>query len=418
MRHNRPGVDKATFKQIFRDHWETFQQRFPRYQQRDVQGVIDKMLGCGDPASGYITYLCEHCLEEKRVAFSCKSSFCLSCCKVYIDQWVAHIGQTLYEGVAYRHVVLTVPKALQVFFYRDRPLLADLMRCGVAMLQDALARVTRSPLEVGYVVVLETAGRAGHWHPHLHMLMTAGGVTPDQRWREVDYVPFPMLHKKWQYHLFTMLKERVRTREMRQLLDALWQKYPRGLGAYLEKGKVPAGGEGLAYYLAKYVVSPPISLRRILAYDGQQVRYWYNDHKTKRRQEETLPALVFIGRMVQHILPKGFHRIRYYGLHATCKAKKVRVFLTRLLVAFGRMIKGTYRILTRKTYRERVKASTGRDPFHCGRCGRGMMLWKIWHPRYGVVYDELREIKRGRYGPRGVLPDGDRPEPVVQRQLW
>jgi hypothetical protein len=81
------------------------------------------------------------------------------------------------------------------------------------------------------VVVLETAGRAGHWHPHLHMLMTSGGVTPDQRWREVDYVPFPMLQKQWQYHLFTMLKERVRTREMWQLLDTLWQKYPRGFVA-------------------------------------------------------------------------------------------------------------------------------------------------------------------------------------------
>ncbi len=422
MGYNSPRVDKATFKQIFRDHWETFAQRYPRYQQAEVQEVVEKMLGYGDPASGYSTYLCEHCLEEKRVAFSCKSCFCLSCCKVYIDQWVTHIGQTLYEGVAYRHVVLTVPKALHLFFHRDRQLLADLMQCGVQMLQDALAWVKRDRLEAGYVVVLETAGRAGHWNPHLHMLMTSGGVTPAQRWLEVDYVPFTVLHKKWQYHLFTMLKARVRTREMRQTIDALWQKYPRGLVAYLEKGKVPGGGEGLAYYLAKYVVSPPISLRRILRYDGQRVHYWYNDHKTGKRQEETLPALEFIGRMVQHILPKGFHRIRYYGLHATCKAKKVRGVLLRLLVAMGRLIKGTYRIVSKKSYRERVWASTGRDPLRCGRCGRVMLLWQVWHPRYGVVYDELKEIKRGRYGPRGVLSGGvgldrNRPEPVVQLQL-
>ena len=66
----------------------------------------------------------------------------------------------------------------------------------------------------------------------------------------------------------------------------------------------------MAYYLAKYVVSPPISLRRILRYDGQQVRYWYNDHKTQHRQEAEVSALTFIGRMVQPILPKGFHRMR------------------------------------------------------------------------------------------------------------
>lgn len=252
--------------------------------------------------------------------------------------------------------------------------------------------------------------------------MTSGGVVPDKGWREVNYVPFTVLHKKWQYHLFTMLKEHVRTREMQQTLDALWRQYPRGLVAYLEKGKVPAGGAGLAYYLAKYVVSPPISLRRILQYDGQYVRYWYNDHKTGKRQEEMIPALEFIGRMVQHILPKGFHRIRYYGLHATCKAKKVRVVLQQLLVALGRLITGTYRIVTRKNYQERVRASTGQDPLRCGRCGRGMMLWKIWHPRYGVVYDELHEIKRGRYGPRGVVPredelHRDRQEPLVQLSL-
>lgn len=98
-----------------------------------MQTVIDKMLGCGDLASGSSTSVCEHCLEEKRVACSCKSSCCLSCCKVYIDQWVAHIGQTLYEGVSSRQVVLTVPKALHLFFHRDRSLLADLRQCGVAM---------------------------------------------------------------------------------------------------------------------------------------------------------------------------------------------------------------------------------------------------------------------------------------------
>jgi hypothetical protein len=279
-------VSKDTFKQIFRDHWATFQQCHPRYQDRHMQAVIDKMLGCGTPESGYITYRCPHCLDEKRVAFSCKSSFCLSCCKVYIDQWVDHIGRTLYEGVSYRHVVLTMPKALHVPFYRDRHLLADLMKCGEEMLHDALSWFKRIDLEAGYVMVLETAGRAGHWHPHLHILMTSGGLTPTKQWLEVDYFPFQVLHKKWQYHLCTMLKRRVGTREIKHQIDALWRQYPRGLVAYLEKGKVPAGGEGLAYYLAQYVVSPPISLRRILHYNGERVRYWYNDHKTRKRQEE------------------------------------------------------------------------------------------------------------------------------------
>src|SRR5215510_3967646 len=141
--------------------------------------------------------------------------------KVYVDEWVAHSGRTLSEGVAYRPVGLTMPDALHRELYRDRPLLADLMPCGVALLSDALSWCTQVTLEAGYVVVLETAGRSGHWHPHLHILMTSGGMTPQQQWREVDYFPFTVLHKKWQYHLFTMVKHRVGTRAIKDKIDAL-----------------------------------------------------------------------------------------------------------------------------------------------------------------------------------------------------
>jgi hypothetical protein len=98
-------VDKETFTQLFRDHWGAFWQREGHHLRPEVPEVVEKMLGCGDPARGSRTSLCEHCLEEQRVALSCKRSCGLSCCKVSIDQWVRHSGQTLSEGVAYRQVV-------------------------------------------------------------------------------------------------------------------------------------------------------------------------------------------------------------------------------------------------------------------------------------------------------------------------
>jgi hypothetical protein len=96
--------------------------------------------------------------------------------------------------------------------------------------------------------------------------------------------------------------------------------------------------------------------------------------------------------------------------------------LKELMVALGRLIKGTYRIAAQQTYRERVLASTGHDPLRCTRCGGEMMLWKVWHPRHGVVYDELYEIKRGRYGPRRGIPpeagtEGDWKKPGIQLAL-
>ena len=73
----------------------------------------------------------------------------------------------------------------------------------------------------------------------------------------------------------------------------------------------------------------------------------------------------------------------------------VKGVLTALMVALGRLIKGTYRIVVQKTYRDRVLASTGHDPLRCTRCGGEMLLWQVWHPRYGVVYDELQALKGG-----------------------
>jgi putative transposase len=237
-----------------------------------VQAVIDKMLGCGPVEAGSTTYLCPHGLEEKRVAFSGKSSGCLSGGKVSVDEGVAHIGRTLYAGVSSRHVGLTMPEALPLELYRDRRLVAALRQCGVAMRSDALSWFPQVKLEAGYVVGRETAGRSGHWNPHRHILLTSGGMPPQQPWREVDDFPCTVLPKKWPYHLCTLLKQRVGTRAIKAKSDALWRQYPRGLVAYLDEGKVPAGGEGGAYSLAQYVVRPPIALRRILRCDGQRVR--------------------------------------------------------------------------------------------------------------------------------------------------
>ncbi len=99
------------FKQIFVEHWDGFTRGYPRYDQRSYDGLLDKMLGCGNPDKmGSIEYRCLHGGEgTHRVAMSCKSSLCLRCAKVYVDHGVSQVSQMLHEGVIYRHMVLTVP---------------------------------------------------------------------------------------------------------------------------------------------------------------------------------------------------------------------------------------------------------------------------------------------------------------------
>jgi putative transposase/transposase-like zinc-binding protein len=396
-----PARDWNIFKQIFAEHWEGFTHAHPRYQTSYYEGLVAKMLACGNPAKmGSIEYRCLHCGRGQHlVAMSCKSSLCLRCAKVYVDNWVSQVSQMLHAGVIYRHIILTVPAMFRTTFYHNAALLLSaLMRCGVQCLDDFYSDVKGKALRGGYIAVLHTHGRNGQYHPHLHVIATSGGYDGQaHRWEHLQYLPYALLRRKWQWHLLTMLRKTLETDTIHQLVDACFRKYPNGLVTNVQKGTVPSRYQSLARYVAKYVVSPPIAVRRIDRYDGARVTYHYRSHRTDRVEHETVDVATFIGRMVQHTLPKGFKRIRYYGVQATKTFAKVKVLLQEALTKVKGVVKSAVQIIARLTYRERYEQSTGRDPLICPHCRSEMGVWRIWHPTYGVIYDEGQVIKRGTY---------------------
>src|SRR5262249_61255638 len=114
-------------------------------------------------------------------------------------------------------------------------------------------------------------------------------------------------------------------------------------------------------------------------------------------EHETVPVDTFIGRMVQHTLPKGFKRIRYYGVQATKTFVKMKGAIQAALATVQGVVQGAVKIIARLTYRQRYAQSTGRDPCICPHCRSEMGVWRIWHPTYGVIHDEGEVIKRGTY---------------------
>jgi hypothetical protein len=407
------------FTQIFAEHWDGFKRVYPRYDRRYYDGLVQKMLGCGDPDQmGSIEYRCLRCGEgTHRVSMSCQSSLCLRCAKVYVDNWVSQVSQMLHEGVIYPHIVLTMPALLRTTFYRHASvLLSPFMRCGVQCLDDCFSRVSGRTLKGGYIMVIQTHGRNGQYNPHLHCIATSGGWDQQaQQWVHLDYVPYPMLRKKWQWHLLTMLRQTVKTRETRRLVDACYTRYREGFVTNVQKGDVPSRYQSLATYLAKYVVSPPISLRRIDRYDGQRVTYHYRSHKSERVERETVEVYTFIGRMVQHAFPKGFQRIRYYGVQATKTFATLKGLIQEALAKVKGIVKGAIKIIAPLTYRQRYQQSTGRDPLICPHCKEEMGIWKIWHPKYGVIYDELEALRRGKYASQAPRAD---PAGSPGRTVW
>jgi hypothetical protein len=397
----QPTGDWSVFKRIFADHWDEFQRAHPHYQTSYYNGLVAKMLACGNPEKmGDVEYRCLHCGQGKhRVALSCKSSLCLRCAKVYVDNWVSQVSQVLHEGVIYRHIILTVPAMFRTTFYQNAAvLLSALMRCGVQCLDDFYSEVRGKALRGGYIAVIHTHGRNGQYHPHLHLIATSGGFDAQgQSWEHVHYLPYELLRRKWQWYLLRMVRQTLKTEVVNQLVDTCFKRYPKGLVTNVQKGKVPSQYQSLARYVAKYVVSPPISVRRIDHYDGRRVTYHYRSHRTERVEHETVDVDTFIGRMVQHTMSKGFKRIRYYGVQATKTFAKIKVVIHAALAKVEGVVKGAVQIIARLTYRQRYAQSTGRDPLQCPHCQREMAVWCIWHPVYGVIYDEGEVIKRGTY---------------------
>jgi hypothetical protein len=114
-------------------------------------------------------------------------------------------------------------------------------------------------------------------------------------------------------------------------------------------------------------------------------------------EHETVAVTPFMGRMVQHAMPKGFKRSRSSGVQATKTFAKVRVMSQAALAKVEGVVKGAIKILARLTYRQRYAQSTGRDPFRCPHCQREMEVWCIWPPTYGVIHDAGEVIQRGTY---------------------
>ena len=97
--------------------------------------------------------------------------------------------------------------------------MSALMRCGYGCLEDVVSRAVRQQVKIGAIVVVQTHGRSGHYNPHLDIIMSSGGINEETgKWVELGYFSYEIIHRKWQYHLFKMLKEMVPTMEMKCLI--------------------------------------------------------------------------------------------------------------------------------------------------------------------------------------------------------
>jgi hypothetical protein len=216
----RPFGDWSVFQQLFADHWDAFAHAHPRYQTPDYEGLVAKMLACGHAEKmGYVAYHCLRCGQgTHRVAMRGTSSLCLRCAKAHVDNWVSQGSPVLHAGGISRPLILTVPAMFRTTFYQHAAVvLSAFRRCGAPCLEDFSREVRGKALRGGSMTVLHPHGRHGQYHPHRHLLATSGGYDAQgARWEHLQYLPYDLWRRTWQWSLLRMVRKTLATEAMNQ----------------------------------------------------------------------------------------------------------------------------------------------------------------------------------------------------------
>jgi hypothetical protein len=176
----------------------------PADERAYVNKIVLRLMLCRDSEGGYARYICPGCQYEHCIPFSCKTSFCPSCGKVKVDNWVNDIIKDILE-VPHLHITLTTDDSFRPFFRRESRFLDELLRVGAQAVQELVSEIYPG-MRIGLVYTVYTGGRDQVYKPHAHLVMTKGGLI-DDKWVDIESVTGDRLSAKWRYLLCKRLRE-------------------------------------------------------------------------------------------------------------------------------------------------------------------------------------------------------------------
>ena len=290
-------------------HWPEYERQFGAQLLPSHRRAVQAILSCRTAALGGEVYRCPDCRQDHFVYHSCNHRACPQCGNADALQWSARQKLKLLP-VPYYLITFTVPEGLR-FWLRSHQRLGYglLLRESAATLQDVADREKYLGAQLGCLSVLHTWGRQLQFHPHVHCVVPAGGLRPDGlRWCQPKSAGFFVPQ--------TVLAARFRNR-LKAALRAVPQAATIPAQVWTQSWVVdvqPAGGGQAAIgYLSAYVYHTAMGSQRILQDQNGQVTFKYQDSQQRQWHTLTVSAQEFIRRFLQHVLPKAFQRVRYYG---------------------------------------------------------------------------------------------------------
>lgn len=295
---------------------------FAHHGQRMLPSHVRAMrdlVACRTEILGGHLAQCDQCGHQHYSFHSCRNRSCPQCHSGDIARWLEKRQAELLP-TPYFHVVFTIPDTLQAIIWSHQKRLYSALFKAAA---DALLSLTADPRyvggNVGILAVLHTWTRQLGRHAHVHCLVTGGGLTDGGHWldaRKKYLVPVKALSSLFRAKFMALVHKAL---PEESFPESVWQK---DWVVYCK----PAiqGSKKLLDYLGRYIHRIAITNRNILAIHKGQVTFKYKDSRDNRWKKSTLPGEEFLRRFLQHVLPRGFHKVRYYGLLSPRNRSRLR----------------------------------------------------------------------------------------------
>ena len=372
-------------QKIFTDHYE--EMLYILHPRQSVIENVDKMIHCGDPSFGGAMFGCPVCGNLKFSPFRCHSRFCPTCgVKYSLDRTTSMSFKII--NVQHRHCVFTIAEELRPFFLQDRSLLNCLFSSVRSVVLRLFHKDNKSELFTPeFICVLHTFGRDLKWNPHIHCLISEGGVGTSLVWRRKPHFNYVFLRNAFQTALLNELHSRIGD-SFKKVKASIYTNKKNGFYVYAKPQKCDP--KHVIKYIGRYLGRPVIATSRIDSYDGEMVTFHYNRHEDDKLVSETIPALDFIKRLIQHIPEKHFKMIRYYGIYARHRKSDDKLFR-----AISREKHAVFRSFNR--WREQILLSFGYDPLKCSACGSIMIFLELYFNHKRVPLDELYKKAMSRH---------------------
>jgi Putative transposase/Transposase zinc-binding domain len=342
---SRPAVEVAD---ILRAHEARFFDRNQSWLTFQHLTVLRAISRCRTAALGGHIDSCSRCGHQAISYNSCRNRHCPKCQTQARRRWLAAREQDVL-GVPYFHVVFTLPHDLIPLCQNNAAVLYDLLfRASAATMLEVARDPKHLGAEIGFLSILHTWGQNLLLHPHLHCVVPAGGLAPDhKRWIHPKYrffLPVKVLSRVFRGKFVQALRRAFRQNKLRFSGAATELSTPKRFAAFLRNlfrqdwivyAKPAFGGpEAVLRYLGRYTHRVAISNHRLLSFDGEHVAFRWKDYAHGNKQRVmTLSATEFLRRFAQHILPRGFVRIRQFGFLAN-GCRTALLTLGRTLINF------------------------------------------------------------------------------------